>query len=111
MSASLPCWWATPRSQRFSNSGLGLKPLCAAVPSERFVRVAVIGLGYVGLPLAAAVAATGANVVGIDIDPDKVKAINAGESPPGDRRPGGPELVGRKVQKGGPRATPQAPGA
>src|SRR5437879_12396395 len=81
MSASLPCWWATPRSQRFSNSHIGLKPLCAAVPSERFVRVAVVGLGYVGLPLAAAVAATGADVVGIDIDPEQVESVNKGRRP------------------------------
>ena len=111
MSASLPCWWATPRSQRFSNSGLGLKPLCAAVPSERFVRVAVIGLGYVGLPLAAAVAATGANVVGIDIDPEKVKAVNAGESPLRGREPGVAELVGEQVSKGRLRASLEATAA
>src|SRR3989442_14926180 len=66
---------------RFSNLRFGLKPLCAAVPSERSVRVAVIGLGYLGLALAAAVAATGANGVGVGIDLEKVKAVNAGESP------------------------------
>src|SRR2546425_12518168 len=53
----------------FSNSHIGLKPLCAAVPSERFVRVAGVGLGYVGLPLSAAGAATGADVVGSDLAP------------------------------------------
>src|SRR5437879_3070165 len=105
MSASLPCWWATPRSQRFSNSGLGLKPLCAAVPSERSVRVAVIGLGYVGLPLAATVAATGANVIGVDIDLEKVKAVNAGESPLQGQEPGLAELLKEQVSKGHLRAS------
>src|SRR5438876_10881812 len=105
MSASLPCWWATPRSQRFSNSGLGLKPLCAAVPSERFVRVAVVGLGYVGLPLAAAVAATGANVVGIDIDPEKVESVNKGRSPLRGHEPGLDDLVREQVATGRLRAS------
>src|SRR2546428_5316827 len=81
VTAAVQRWCATPRSHRFSNSVFGLKPLCAAVPSDRFVRVAVIGLGYVGLPLAAAVAASGASVVGIDIDPEKMKAVKAGGSP------------------------------
>src|SRR5207245_7585506 len=71
---------ARPRSL-FSKSRIALKPLCAGVPSERSVRVAVIGLGYVGLPLAAAVAATGANVIGIELDAEDVKAVNAGQSP------------------------------
>jgi UDP-N-acetyl-D-glucosamine dehydrogenase len=44
------------------------------------MRVGVIGLGYVGLPLAAAFAQQGVDVVGIDIDPRKVDAIAAGES-------------------------------
>jgi UDP-N-acetyl-D-glucosamine dehydrogenase len=42
--------------------------------------VGVIGLGYVGLPLAVAFAEAGEQVVGVDIDPRKVAAIAAGES-------------------------------
>jgi UDP-N-acetyl-D-glucosamine dehydrogenase len=42
--------------------------------------VAVIGLGYVGLPLAVAFAESGFQVVGIDVDPSKVDAINQGRS-------------------------------
>jgi UDP-N-acetyl-D-glucosamine dehydrogenase len=42
--------------------------------------VAVVGLGYVGLPLALAFAEAGAEVIGIDIDPDKPIKILAGES-------------------------------
>jgi UDP-N-acetyl-D-glucosamine dehydrogenase len=42
--------------------------------------VGVIGLGYVGLPLAVAFAREGCDVVGVDLDPRKVDAIAAGES-------------------------------
>ncbi len=43
-------------------------------------RIAVIGLGYVGLPLALAFAKQGFQVTGIDIDPRKVDAIQQGQS-------------------------------
>src|SRR6059036_4288818 len=95
----------------FSNSRIGLKPLCAAVPSERSVRVAVIGLGHVGLPLAATVAATGANVIGVDIDLEKVKAVNAGESPLQGQEPGLAELLKEQVSKGHLRASLEASAA
>lgn len=42
--------------------------------------VAVIGLGYVGLPLALAFAEAGVDVIGVDIDPAKPRALLAGES-------------------------------
>jgi UDP-N-acetyl-D-glucosamine dehydrogenase len=42
--------------------------------------VGVIGVGYVGLPLAVAFAEAGESVVAVDIDGAKVAAINAGES-------------------------------
>ncbi|PSO48596.1 MAG: nucleotide sugar dehydrogenase [Actinobacteria bacterium QS_8_72_14] len=41
--------------------------------------VVVVGLGYVGLPLCAAASQTGLAVVGLDVDPDRVRAVNAGE--------------------------------
>lgn len=43
-------------------------------------RVAVVGLGYVGLPTAVAIANAGFKVVGIDIWKERVKKINSGES-------------------------------
>ncbi len=43
-------------------------------------QVAIIGLGYVGLPLAVAFAEAGFPVIGIDVDASKVDAINAGHS-------------------------------
>ena len=43
-------------------------------------RVGIVGLGYVGLPLAVEFAAAGFNVVGIDIDERKVNLLNKGKS-------------------------------
>lgn len=43
---------------------------------ERKIRSAVIGLGYVGLPLAVELAEAGVEVVGIDLDKEKVKCLN-----------------------------------
>jgi len=40
----------------------------------------VIGLGYVGLPLSLQFARSGVTVLGLDIDPEKVGACNAGQS-------------------------------
>jgi nucleoside-diphosphate-sugar epimerase len=42
--------------------------------------VGITGLGYVGLPLAAAFAEAGLSVVGIEKDPDKVAALEGGDS-------------------------------
>ena len=44
------------------------------------LRVAVIGLGYVGLPLATTFAEAGFDVTGIDVDQQKVNTANKGES-------------------------------
>jgi nucleotide sugar dehydrogenase len=43
--------------------------------------VAVIGQGYVGLPLAMAAAAAGHDVVGFDVDDERVARLRAGSSP------------------------------
>ncbi|MDQ2700922.1 MAG: nucleotide sugar dehydrogenase, partial [Actinomycetota bacterium] len=42
--------------------------------------IGIIGLGYVGLPLAIAFAEVGQDVVGLDYDQDKVDSLNRGES-------------------------------
>jgi UDP-N-acetyl-D-glucosamine dehydrogenase len=44
------------------------------------MRIGIIGLGYVGLPLAVAFAEVGNEVVGLDVDAAKVEALNAGRS-------------------------------
>ena len=47
---------------------------------SRQARVGVIGLGYVGLPLAVALAKAGLQVTGVDLDASKVQALTRGES-------------------------------
>ncbi|WP_283139683.1 nucleotide sugar dehydrogenase [Rhizohabitans arisaemae] len=42
--------------------------------------LAVIGLGYVGMPLAKEACASGLRVVGVDVDPAKIESLNAGRS-------------------------------
>ena len=42
--------------------------------------VGIIGLGYVGLPLAVAFAQEGCDVIAVDVDSRKIEAINAGDS-------------------------------
>src|SRR5712692_12035146 len=44
------------------------------------IRAGVIGLGYVGLPLAVELARAGYSVVGFDIDERKIEAIERGTS-------------------------------
>ena len=43
-------------------------------------RVVVVGQGYVGLPLALRAVTVGMDVVGYDVDPDRVKRLAAGQS-------------------------------
>src|SRR5262245_31295467 len=47
---------------------------------SRETRAGVIGLGYVGLPLAVTLARGGFTVTGFDIDPDKITALTGGKS-------------------------------
>jgi UDP-N-acetyl-D-glucosamine dehydrogenase len=60
-------------------------PIAAAVLLERIATrdavVAVIGLGYVGLPLALAFAENGFRTVGVDVDVERVARLNGGSSP------------------------------
>ena len=44
------------------------------------LKVAIIGCGYVGLPLALRFAEAGHKVTGFDTDPEKVRLLNAGKS-------------------------------
>ena len=48
--------------------------------SNRTARVGIIGLGYVGLPLAVEFAKAGFSVTGIDLIESKVARLNAGDS-------------------------------
>jgi GDP-mannose 6-dehydrogenase len=67
------------------------------------MKVAVVGLGYVGTVTAACLAAHGHEVWGVDVDPAKVADIQAGRSPVAE--PGLPELVAQTVAAGTLHAT------
>ena len=68
---------------------------------ERTAVVAVVGLGYVGLPLAVAYAEAGFRVVGLDVDARRVATLNRGESPIADIDSGRlAALVGRRSPAG-----------
>ena len=51
---------------------------------NKTAKVAIIGLGYVGLPLAVEVALAGLDVIGFEISEKKVRLINQGKSDIGD---------------------------
>ena len=62
-------------------------PPSASTPERRpsatvsnLTNIAIVGLGYVGLPLSLQFARSGANVLGLDIDPEKIEMINSGRS-------------------------------
>ncbi|PYQ77127.1 MAG: GDP-mannose dehydrogenase [Acidobacteria bacterium] len=67
------------------------------------MQVSVFGLGYVGSVSAASFAADGHHVIGVDVNPDKVAAINAGRSPIVE--PGLEDVLARTVAEGRLRAT------
>src|SRR5664279_3422795 len=48
--------------------------------ATKYMKIAVIGLGYVGLPLSFQFARSGVTVLGLDIDTAKVDALNQGRS-------------------------------
>jgi UDP-N-acetyl-D-glucosamine dehydrogenase len=60
--------------------GPGLEDRLRRAIDDRSARVAVIGLGYVGLPLVELFAAGGFRVLGCDIDSSKVEHLRAGHS-------------------------------
>ncbi|MDQ0613777.1 UDPglucose 6-dehydrogenase [Microbacterium sp. W4I4] len=62
------------------------------------MRISVIGCGYLGAVHAAAMASIGHDVVGIDIDADKVRALSRGDAP--FFEPGLPELLQQGVRSG-----------
>jgi GDP-mannose 6-dehydrogenase len=67
------------------------------------MKVSVFGVGYVGCVTAACLAREGHDVVGVDVDAFKVRAINEGRSP--FFEPGLSQLVGEMVAAGKLRAT------
>ncbi|TMB57649.1 MAG: nucleotide sugar dehydrogenase, partial [Chloroflexi bacterium] len=68
------------------------------------MRIAVVGLGHIGLPLAVQYASRGHEVIGCDVSSAIVEAINAGRSPHDDE-PALIERVPELVNDGRLRAT------
>lgn len=64
---------------------------------DKTARVGVVGLGYVGLPVACLLAQTGYTVTGIDIDAARVEKINNGISPIEGIEPGLGDLVAEVI--------------
>jgi UDP-N-acetyl-D-glucosamine dehydrogenase len=60
------------------NERTGIFPALVHAISARSATIGVIGLGYVGLPLAAATARSGFQTIGFDIDPEKIGQLNRG---------------------------------
>src|SRR5260370_10682175 len=63
--------------------GAGSTGILHAMAGDRGTKdeiVAVVGLGKIGLPLAAQYAAKGMSVIGCDVRPDVIDAVNAGRS-------------------------------
>lgn len=67
------------------------------------MKVAILGLGYVGCTAAGCITRQGHQVIGIDVSEGKVAAINAGQSPV--REPGLDDLIAEAVAQGRLRAT------
>lgn len=63
--------------------GNGTSSRASRIPTQEkpgVFSVAIVGLGYVGLPLGLQFARSGLSVLGLDIDPAKVEAVNQGRS-------------------------------
>ena len=52
----------------------------AFTPERTVTDVAIVGAGYVGLPLAQVFADAGRSVLLVDVSPERVAAVNRGES-------------------------------
>lgn len=70
------------------------------------MKIAIFGLGYVGMTAAACLAKQGHEVLGIDVSDEKVARVNAGESPI--EEPGLPELIRSARDDGRLRAAAQS---
>ncbi len=82
-----------PSAHRFAPTAvpLGLAALAEAI-ADRTATVAVVGLGYVGVPLLVAAGAEGFRLIGVDPDVEKVRGLRSGRSHVVDVGPGGARL-------------------
>ncbi len=68
--------------------------------SEKQAKIVVIGLGYVGLPVACTFASVGFHVTGMEIRQERVEKINNGINPIEGEEPGLSELLAKVVKDG-----------
>jgi UDP-N-acetyl-D-glucosamine dehydrogenase len=84
---------------------VAIQPTAAILEEKirsRTARVGIVGLGYVGLPLAVEFAHAGFSVTGIDLSEQKTRSVNAGQSYIGDIST---SAVAKLVEAGKLRAT------
>src|SRR5258706_3402326 len=67
------------------------------------MKIAVMGLGYVGVVSAGCLAQEGHEVIGVDVEPEKVRLISAGKSPIIEKDID--QIIGRQVEIGRLSAT------
>lgn len=68
--------------------------------ADRTAVIGVVGLGYVGLPVAATFAKAGFHVIGIDRDARRIDLLRAGVNPIGGAEPGLDELLEETIATG-----------
>jgi UDP-N-acetyl-D-glucosamine dehydrogenase len=61
-------------------TGMSIAQDLIAKAERRQIQFGIVGLGYVGLPLAVELAKAGYRVLGFDVNPDVVEGLNAGRS-------------------------------
>lgn len=83
---------------------MSLKDLSLKIETKT-ARLAVIGLGYVGLPVAAMFAEAGFDVLGLELRTERVNTINAGKNPIEGDEPGLADLIRRTVSASNLRAS------
>jgi UDP-N-acetylglucosamine 2-epimerase (non-hydrolysing) len=69
--------------------------------------IAVVGMGYMGLPISSLIAQAGYSVTGVDLNQEKVDSINRGECPFDEV--GMPELIKKVVTQGFLKASTEIP--
>ncbi len=106
--------WCAPTCARLAGASRAARrprPASALHCPRLMTTVGVIGLGYVGLPLAVAFAREGCEVSAVDVDSRKIEAIEAGDSyiedVPSERLRGGRRAAARdaRATRGWPRPT------
>ncbi|PKK86515.1 MAG: nucleotide sugar dehydrogenase [Thermoplasmata archaeon HGW-Thermoplasmata-1] len=86
------------------------KPAKSEIPEPteipKIKKIVVVGMGYVGIPVAALFAKKGFDVVGLDVNPGKIESLNNGMYPIHGDEPGMAGLVAETVHGGKFSASP-----